>query len=210
LVDARTETGTGVVSFRGLIFMRIRRTLALVTLTVAIPATLAAQGRGILPGRGALGPGRGPGNIARDAGIQIPKYANGVNLLIEHRPELALSDSQFTRIVAIKRALDSTNSPLVRKLDSVQHLFKTGTPIFSSPSAAHRDSVSNARAFVSETVGAIRDNIGVWRDRAYATLSPLQLARARDLEEKAEKAASEENQQSGGGQGKRGGRPPSS
>jgi len=156
-----------------------------------------------MPGRGALTPGRGGGNMAREAGIQIPKYANGVNLLIEHRPELVLSDSQFTRIIAIKRALDSTNAPLVRKLDSVQHLFRGGTPLFSSPSAQRRDSLSSARALVSETVGTIRDNIGAWRDKAYATLSSIQLTKAHDLEDKAEKAAAEENQRNSGVQGRR-------
>ena len=159
-----------------------------------------------MPGRGALTPGRGGGNMAKEAGIQIPKYANGVNLLVGHRPELALSDSQFTRIIAVKRSLDSANAPLVRKLDSVQHLFRAGTPMFSSPSAQRRDSLSSARALVSETIGTIRDNIDTWRDRAYAALSPIQLTKARDLEAKAEKAAAEENQRAGGGQGRR---PPS-
>src|SRR5689334_4620287 len=112
--------------------MRTHRSLALVIVAVLVPGTVFAQGRGIMGGRGALTPGRGGGNIARESGIQIPKYVNGVNLLVEHRPELALSDSQFTRIIAIKRALDSTNAPLVRKLDSVQHLFRSGTPMFSS------------------------------------------------------------------------------
>ena len=155
-------------------------------------------------GRGALTPGRGGGNMAREAGIQIPKYANGVNLLVAHRPELVLTDSQFTRIIAIKRALDSTNAPLVRKLDSVQHLFRAGTPMFSSPSPERRDSLSNARALVSETIGAIRDNIVTWRDQAYATLSSIQLTKAREFEDKAEKAAAEENQRASGGQGRRG------
>ena len=181
--------------------MRIQRILVAVVF-VAIGSTSAiAQGRGVMPGRGALTPGRGGGNMARDAGIQIPKYANGVNLLIEHRPELVLSDSQFTRIVAIKRSLDSANAPLVRKLDSVQHLFRAGTPMFSTPSAQRRDSLSNARALVSDAIEAIRTNIATWRDRAYATLSSVQLTKAQDLEEKAERAAAEENQRLGGGKG---------
>jgi hypothetical protein len=182
--------------------MRMNRSLGIL-LAIVGPATAVAQGRGVMPGRGALSPGRGGGNMARDAGIQIPKYANGVNLLIEHRPDLALSDSQFTRIIALKRALDSTNAPLMRKLDSVQHLFRTGTPMFSSPSVQRRDSLSTARALVSETVGTIRDNIATWRDRAYATLLPVQLTRAREIEEKAEKAAADDNQRASGGQARR-------
>jgi hypothetical protein len=187
--------------------MTKRRRLVILVIAILGPTIAAAQGRGIMPGRGALTPGRGGGNMTREAGLQIPKYANGVNLLIQHRPELALSDSQFTEIIAIKRALDSTNVPLMRKLDSVQHLFKGGVPIFSSPSAARRDSLANARALVTQTVGTIRDNIGAWRDKAFAALSPVQVAKARDIEEKAEKAAAEENQRAEGGQGRR---PPSS
>ena len=202
IVDARAGLGTGVSSFRGLYYMQMHRALVAITLVALGSTSAVAQGRGIMPGRGALTPGRG-GNMSREAGILVPKYANAINLLIEHRPDLVLSDSQFTRIITIKRSLDSTNSPLVRKLDSVQHLFKSGTPMFSSPSAQRRDSLSNARALVSETVGNIRDNIVAWRDRAYATLTPIQLTKARDLEGKAEKAAAEENQRAGGGQGKR-------
>jgi hypothetical protein len=207
MVDARAGLGTGVASFTGLFHMRIHRTFVLLLVAALGPASAVAQGRGIMPGRGALGPGRGNGSFSRESGIQIPKYANGVNLLIEHRPELALSDSQFTNIVAMKRALDSTNAPLMRKLDSVQRLFKTGTPMFSSPSVARRDSISEGRALVSETLGTIRNNIVTWRDKACATLSSTQFAKARDLEERAERAASEENQASGGSEGRRG-RPP--
>src|SRR6185436_19489326 len=53
---------------------------------------------------------------------------------------LSLTDSQFVRLIALKRTLDSTNVPLLRKIDSVQRLFKNGVPIFSSPSAARLDS----------------------------------------------------------------------
>ena len=187
--------------------MRIHRSLVVLIAAVLGPATAVAQGRGIMGGRGALTPGRGGGNMTREAGILIPKYANAVNLLIQHRPDLALTDSQFTEIIAMKRALDSTNAPLVRKLDSVQHLFKSGVPIFSSPSAERRDSLSNARVLVSQTVGTIRDNIGTWRDKAFAALSPTQIVKAQDIEDKAEKAAAEENQRASGGQGRR---PPSS
>jgi len=171
--------------------MTVLRARPLLVLLALLPGAAFAQ-RGILGGRGALTPGRGAGNLAREAGVQIPKYVNSVNLLIEHRQELSLTDSQFVRLVAVKRTLDSTNVPLLRKLDSVQHLFKAGTPMFSSPSAQRRDSLSNARALVSETVGTIRDNIAAWRDRAYATLLPVQLTRAREIEDKAEKAAAEE------------------
>ena len=183
--------------------MRNQRTFVAIIIVVVGSVPAFAQGRGVMGGRGALTPGRGGGNMAREAGIQIPKYANGVNVLVEHRPDLVLSDSQFTRIISIKRSLDSTNAPLVRKLDSVQFLFRSGIPMFSSPSPQRRDSLSSARALVSETIGTIRNNIATWRDQAYATLSPVQLTKARELEDRAEKAAAEANQRASGGQGRR-------
>ena len=72
---------------------------------------------------------------------------NPINLMIEHRQDLALSDTQFMKVIAIKRVLDSTNAPLVRKLDSVQRLFKKA-PLFSEPSPQRRDSLAQARALV--------------------------------------------------------------
>ena len=168
-----------------------------------MPAAAFAQ-RGIMGGRGALTPGRGAGSLSRDAGVQVPKYVNSVNLLIEHRQELSLTDSQFVRLIALKRTLDSTNVPLLRKIDSVQRLFKNGVPIFSSPSAARRDSIAEARSFVSETLGAVRNNIGAVRETAYGNLSATQMTKAREIQDKAEQAVAAENERSGGS-GRRGG-----
>src|SRR4051812_31912975 len=95
--------------------MKIERLLAGVFLFGLALPTASAQ-RGIMGGRGALPPGRGPGGgMSREAGVQVPKYVNAVNLLIEHRQELSLTDSQFVKLIAAKRALDSTNAPLLRK-----------------------------------------------------------------------------------------------
>jgi hypothetical protein len=187
--------------------MNIRRAAAFALLAVT-PVTVRAQ-RGIMGGRGALTPGRGAGTLSREAPIQIPKYVNGVNLLIEHRQDLNLSDSQFVQLIVVKRALDSTNAPLLRKLDSVQRVFKTGTPLFSSPSAQRRDSISEGRRFVAEAMVTIHDNVSNARDRAFAALSSTQLARAQEFEQKAEIAAAEENQRSERSAGRSGsGRPP--
>lgn len=172
---------------------------------MAVPAVASAQGIG------GFGRGRRIGQLAREPGITVPKVVNAVNLMIEHRQELALSDTQFARVIVIKRALDSTNASLFRKLDSVQRLFK-GAPMFSEPSAARRDSIGEARGLVQETVGAINENDGTARDQAYALLSVQQLATAQDLEAKAEHAIEDEARQGGRGRGgtSRGpfGRPP--
>ena len=174
--------------------MRIPRVYTLLAFVGFFPTMSLAQRGGMGGGRGALTPGRGPGSLAREAGIQIPKYVNSVNLLIEHRQELSLSDSQFVRLIAMKRTLDSTNMPLLRKLDSVQRVFKSGVPMFSSPSAQRRDSIAEARSFVNSTLGTVRENISGARDRAYATLSATQLSKAQEIEEKAAKAAAAENE----------------
>ena len=126
---------------------------------------------------------------------------NAVNLMIEHRQELTLSDSQFARVIAIKRTLDSTNASLYRKLDSVQRLFRGG-PIFSQPSAARRDSIAEARGVVQESIAAINENDGTARDQAYGLLSVQQLATAQDLEAKAEHALEDEARQSEKGRGR--------
>jgi hypothetical protein len=94
----------------------------------------------------------------------------------------------------MKRTLDSTNTPLLRKLDSVQRVFKSGVPMFSSPSAQRRDSIAEARSFVTSTLGTVRENISGARDRAYSTLSSTQLSKAQEIEEKAAKAAAAENE----------------
>lgn len=161
---------------------------------VALPMLAGAQTMG------GFGRGRGPGRIMREPGIVIPKVVNAVNVMIEHRPELALSDTQFARVIVIKRALDSTNAPFVRKLDSLQRLFKP-MPIFSQPGPERRDSLVEARGVVQETIAAITDNNATARDQAYAMLSVQQLATAQSLEAKAEQAIEDEEKRSGKGRG---------
>jgi hypothetical protein len=165
------------------------------------PHAVVGQGRGM--GRGSFGRGAG---IQRAAGVEIPQVVNAVNLLIEHRPELALSDTQFMRVIAIKRTLDSTNAPLMRRLDSVQRLFKNG-PLFSQGGAERRDSLTEARFLVRDVTAAVRENNATGRDQAYALLSAKQLDTAHSLEAAAEQRIADEALK-GRGQD-RGGKPPS-
>ena len=139
-----------------------------------------------------MGIGRGGGGISREPGIAVPKFVNVVNLLIQHRQDLSLTDTQFVRIIAIKRALDSANAPLMRRVDSVQRLFKGGSLRFGNPSRARRDSLAEARATILETQAGIRDNIATWREKALAILSSMQIAKAQEFEDKAERAIAEE------------------
>ena len=174
----------------------IRTSVAVLALGLAATPSFA-QRRGI-PGLGRSGLGGG------DPEIVVPKQVNPVNLLIEHRQELALSDSQFARVVVIKRALDSTDLPLLRKLDSVQRLFKKA-PMFQEPNQARRDSIADARSLVREAAAALRENIGDARERAFGLLSESQLPKAEELAAAAQRAIDDEDRSSGRG---RGGRPP--
>jgi len=194
-------------SIRGVVMVSLRLVsgaLIGVALLGALPATSTAQGGGLGRGgsRGSFGRGNGP---IRAPGVEIPKVVNAVNLLVEHRQDVALSDTQFMRVIAIKRSLDSTNAPLMRKLDSVQRLFKNG-PLFSNGSPERRDSLAEANSLVRETTAAIRENNATGREQAYALLSAKQLDAAHALEAKAEQQIADDASKSRG-QG-RSGRPP--
>ncbi|HXD47976.1 MAG TPA: hypothetical protein VN600_04350 [Gemmatimonadaceae bacterium] len=165
-----------------------------------VPALATAHAQRSIPGLGRSGLG------GHESEIALPKQVNPVNLLIEHRQELALSDTQFARIVVIKRALDSTDLPLLRKMDSVQRLFRKA-PLFSDPSPARRDSIAEGRALVREASAALRENIGDARARAFNLLGSRQLPKAEQLTATAQQALDDE--ESRGGRG-RGGRAPSS
>jgi hypothetical protein len=179
--------------------------LLAVALVSASPGAAAAQGGMGRGGRG--GSNRGASALPRAAGVDIPEVVNAVNLLVQHRQDLALSDTQFMRVIAVKRTLDSTNSPLLRKLDSVQRLFKNG-PVFSEGSAERRDSLNEAHSLVRDVTAAVRENNASGRDQAYALLSSKQLDQAHALEAAAEQRIEDEDARKSGGSG-RGARPPS-
>ena len=161
----------------------IRSGTAVALLAAVLPAALLAQGRMGGMGRG----GRGPGKLAREEGLSVQRPVNPVNLLIEHRQDLALSDSQFMRVIVVKRSLDSANAPLMRRIDSVQHVLKGGAPLFGETSPARRDSLSFGRSVVQQSLAGVRENNADWRDKAYALLSGAQLTKAQEFEAKAEK-----------------------
>jgi len=153
------------------------------TVAAAVLFTSAAQAQ--IPG--GFGRGRASGRMTIDPGLEVPKVVNPVNLLVENRAALELTETQFTRVIAIKRSLDSANAPLMRRVDSVSRLFKKG-PIFADPSVARRDSLASAHAVVREAMAGVEDNIAEGKDKAYALLTPAQATKAEQIEEKARKA----------------------
>ena len=165
-----------------------RRIGIALSMALLAPAALVAQ----RPGIGGFGKGRIPGSLAKEPGIVVPAQVNAVNLLIQHRLEVALTDSQFVRVIAMKRTLDSTNAPVMRKLDSVARLFRGGTPLFSEPSPARRDSLAEARLMVREWTAVVRENNESARDLAYRLLGEAQRMKAETIEAAAEKAIADE------------------
>ena len=165
-----------------------RAVLALLAATAVLSAPAHAQ-------RGGRGFGRRgtPGHPETEQGIPVPKLVNPVNLLIEHRQELTLSDSQFAHVIAIKRTLDSTNAPLLRRIDSVERLFRGGF-VFSEPSREHRDSVAEGRSVIQEMSAGLRDNYSQAKDHAFSLLGAQQYAKAMDIYAKAEQAIIDDEQ----------------
>jgi hypothetical protein len=154
---------------------------------VILPAALGAQTR--VGGMGPDGQKGKPGRLSRDMGITIPKIVNPINLLIEHRLEVALNDTQFTKIVAIKRVLDSTNAPMSRKLDSIARLYKP-RPIFSSITRERRDSIAEAHPLVLELVAEFGRTSPAPRTAPIPSCQARQLSHRQGLESVAEQANS--------------------
>ncbi len=152
---------------------------------VAAAVLFAGAAQAQLPG--GFGRGRASGKMTIDPGIEVPKVINPVNLLIENRAALELTETQFTRIIAIKRSLDSANAPLMRRVDSVSRLFKKG-PIFADPSVARRDSLAAAHAVVRESIAGVEVNNAEAKDKSHALLTSAQIIKAEQIEEKARKA----------------------
>lgn len=153
------------------------------------PAVATAQ-RGRGTGGGGFGKARS-GLTGGEPLIDVPKQVNAVNLLIEHRQELALSDSQFVHVVTVKRSLDSADAPLLRRVDSVARLFKSQS-FFQQPSPERRDSIATGKALVRETMATVEANLSDARERAFALLSSPQRDKADDLAAAAQKAIDEE------------------
>jgi hypothetical protein len=182
----------------------MRRTafLLVVILAGAFLASPAAAQRGGRGGGGGGGGRRGGSDTDSDpAKVVMPQPVNAVNLLIMHIRDLALSDSQVKRIVAIKRNVDSTNTPLLRRLDSLQTvLHQRGVP-----TALIGDSVGDPRVRMQQTAMIIRTNIQPARAAAYALLAPEQLDKAMAYEDAAQQKFDEQERAALAAGTKRGG-----
>ena len=130
-------------------------------------------------GRGSsMGVGRSPNRddpALKEIGAALElRLANGVNVIIGHAKELSLTGEQLTRVVAIKRQLDSLNTPLMRQLDSLERANRGR----EKAPRVKGDLPEPTDPAIDETLGQLRRNLHNAELDAYEVLSGEQLQKA--------------------------------
>jgi hypothetical protein len=140
-------------------------------------ACLGTQAGAQLPGAGGnrIGIGRSPGRddpAMRMVGAELElRMANGVNIIIAHAKDLALTADQLTRVATIKRRLDSLNSQPMRQLDSLEQLSRQRTRV----PHVRGDIPDEPDPKIERTLNTLRDNMHASEEDAYEVLSGTQL-----------------------------------
>jgi hypothetical protein len=149
-------------------------------LVAALLLGSGAVGRAQLPGgRGSsMGVGRSPNRddpAMKEIGAALElRLANGVNIIVGHAKELALSSEQIARVIVIKRQLDSLNTPLMRELDSLE---RAGRGKEKAP-RSKGDLPAPSDPAVDETLAQLRTNLHNAELDAYEVLSGEQMQKA--------------------------------
>jgi hypothetical protein len=140
-------------------------------LVVASPALLFAQRS--RSGGGREGPTVGMGGMME----QDP-----VSFLIENSRELALSDSQVTKLMVVRRHLRMQNAGLMLRLDSARQAagVKTGEER-RADDQAERDRMQRVESALRPVRDSLSANNAAAREEALAALSEEQRARATEL-----------------------------
>ena len=102
------------------------------------------------------------------------RLANGVNIIIGHAKELSLTGEQLTRVVVIKRQLDSLNTPLMRALDSLERANRGR----DKAPRVKGDLPEPTDPAIDRTLGQLRTNLHNAELDAYEVLSGEQLQKA--------------------------------
>lgn len=155
------------------------RTSALLVATALLLASGAVARAQFPGGRGSsMSVGRSPNRddpAMKEIGAALElRLANGVNIIIGHAKELSLTGEQLARVVAIKRQLDSLNTPLMRELDSLE---RAGRGKEKAP-RSKGDLPEPSDPQLDETLGALRTNLHNAELDAYEVLSGEQLQKA--------------------------------
>lgn len=130
-------------------------------------------------GRGSsMGVGRTPTRddpALKEIGAALElRLANGVNIIIGHAKELSLTGEQLTRVVVIKRQLDSLNTPLMRALDSLERANRGR----DKAPRVKGDLPEPTDPAIDRTLGQLRTNLHNAELDAYEVLSGEQLQKA--------------------------------
>ena len=150
------------------------------TLTTALLLGSSAVSHAQFPGgRGSsMSVGRSPNRddpAMKEIGSALElRLANGVNIIVGHAKELLLSSEQLARVVAIKRQLDSLNTPLMRELDSLE---RAGRGREKAP-RSKGDLPEPSDPAIDETLGQLRTNLHNAELDAYEVLSGEQMQKA--------------------------------
>ena len=146
---------------------------ALLLSSGAVASAQRPGGRG-----GSMGIGRSPNRddpAMKEIGASLElRLANGVNIIIGHAKELSLTSEQLTHVVAIKRQLDSLNTPLMRQLDSLE---RAGRGREKAP-RIKGDLPEPSDPAIDETLGQLRTNLRNAELDAYEVLSGEQMQKA--------------------------------
>jgi len=149
-------------------------------LATALLLASSAVGHAQLPGgRGSsMSVGRSPNRddpAMKEIGAALElRLANGVNIIVGHAKELSLSSEQLARVVAIKRQLDSLNTPLMRVLDSLGRASRGKEKAPRSKG----DLPEPSNPAIDETLAELRTNLHNAELDAYEVLSGEQMQKA--------------------------------
>ena len=155
------------------------RTSLVTALLLAGGAAATAQvpgGHGSTMGVGRSPQRDDPAMKEMGAGLEL-RLANGVNIIIAHARDLSLTSEQLGRVVAVKRHLDSLNTPLMRELDSLEYVSRERKAIPKS----RGDLPDVEDPGVVETLSQLRSNLHNAELDAYEVLSGTQLQRAMQM-----------------------------
>jgi hypothetical protein len=179
---------------------------ALLFLGVAVsPALAGAQG-----GRGAFGRGRGrsqPGQgDTTAAGAPRPQLGFAA-IVLAHRAQLQLTDSQATKIGDIRMVAISKRAQLGRTVDSVRAamVVSPSDSIVAATDSSRREVVARRRV-LGAMLGALHDVDVDARDETLALLTSDQQAKAELLEELTDSPSRAGTAGAPSGRGGRGGR----
>lgn len=142
-------------------------------------AQASAQGRG---------KGGGGGDDKADTAVKKPGEPGGpmdperpIPFMIEHRKDIALADSQVSKLGIIESRLDAADRPVHLALDTLPPAAPAGSIDWAHITPAGRDSIIARRRAMSQADAAMHDNALTARNEAFAVLTQEQLSKLRSV-----------------------------